>query len=358
MTNDPVSADRFRVDAVLGEGGMGSVFAAHDLNLDRPVAIKRLHGHLLRDEAIARFFREARVMARLSSEHTVRVYELGEDAEGAPYIVMERVWGRGLSELVAARGPLPLDEAIDYLRQACLALEEAHAYGIVHRDVKPSNILVQEDAERGPRVKVVDFGVAKACPRSDEDRSGLTSITALLGTPEYMAPEQLYAARDVDARADIWGLGATLYFMLVGEPPFTAPDLAQLLHRIQYAPAPLLRARRPEVPAYVEAVIQRCLHRDPAGRYRSASDVARALTPLHAGGLPSLVAEESGPLYEPTLITDGSAVSSPEVTQRMPSANVPPETKPTAAPRGWKLPAALAVGAVFGAVASQLLARL
>src|SRR5690606_18285274 len=129
-----------------------------------------------------RFMREARVMARLSSEHTVRVFELGLHSDGVPYIVMERVWGRALHEIVTARGPLPLDEAIEYVRQACLALAEAHACGIVHRDVKPSNILVEDDTGLGPRVKVADFGVAKARPHS-EDRSGLTSMGALLGTP-------------------------------------------------------------------------------------------------------------------------------------------------------------------------------
>jgi eukaryotic-like serine/threonine-protein kinase len=354
-----VVSERFRWDGLLGEGGMATVFAAHDLNLDRPVAIKRLHAHFDSEEAVARFLREARVMARLSSEHTVRVFELGQHPDGAPYIVMERIWGRGLHELVGARGPMPVDEALEYVRQVCLALEEAHACGIVHRDVKPSNILVEEEAGRAPRVKVVDFGVAKARPHS-EDRSGLTSISALLGTPEYMPPEQLYSAREVDARADIWGLGATLYFMLVGEPPFAANDLPQLLDKIQHTPAPLLRARRPDAPAYVEAVIQRCLHRDPAGRYRSVAEVARALSPIHAA-LPSF-ADESGPLFEATVITEG-ARAEPEVTQRMPAMphvlSTPSEARETRPVLSrWKLPAVLAFGMALGALATHLLTRL
>jgi serine/threonine protein kinase len=266
---------RFRIEALLGEGGMGRVFAAHDLNLDRPVAIKMLHAGFDDEESIARFLREGKVLARLSSEHTVRAYELAHDPNGAPYIVMERVSGRAIDALIAERGPPPCEEAIEYVRQVCLALAEAHAFGIVHRDIKPGNILVDEGAIGGPRVMVVDFGVAKARPHRD-DRSGLTSISALLGTPEYMAPEQLYAAREVDHRADIWALGATLYFMLVGKPPVEAPNLGELVDRIQHGPTPSARAHRPDVPAHVEQVIARCLHRDPVGRFRSVQEMASA----------------------------------------------------------------------------------
>jgi eukaryotic-like serine/threonine-protein kinase len=354
-------SERFRIDGILGEGGMATVFAAHDVQLDRPVAIKRLREPLESEEAALRFLREAKVMARLSSEHTVRVYELGQDAHGAPYIVMERIRGRGLDELVAERGPLPPDEAIEYVRQACLALEEAHACGIVHRDVKPSNILIEEG--RTSRVRVVDFGVAKARPHS-EDRSGLTSISALLGTPEYMAPEQLYSAREVDHRADIWGLGATLYFMLAGEPPFAAPDLWQLLHKIQHVPTPSVRTRRPDVAPHLEAVIARCMHRDPFGRYRSVAELARSLAPLDAIAIPSF-AEESGPLGEMTVVTVTDRELEPEVTERMPAASLlgaPPPThddlEPAKPSSHWTLPTAVAVGAIAGAALSQLLGQL
>jgi len=267
--------NRFRFEGILGSGGMATVLAAHDTHLDRPVAVKTLRPSADRSRAIGRFVREAQVMARLSSEHTVRVYELGYHPDGTPYIVMERIRGRALDVIVAARGPLPVAEAVEYTRQACLALTEAHAAGIVHRDVKPSNLLVEEHAAGGPRVKVVDFGVAKL--RSEES-SGLTSVSTLLGTPRYMAPEQVHSAHEVDTRADLWALGATLHFMLVGEPPFTAPDVAQLIDRLRHAPLPSLRARRPDVPAHVEAAFLRCLHRDPQGRFASARELARALT--------------------------------------------------------------------------------
>jgi eukaryotic-like serine/threonine-protein kinase len=367
---------RFRIEAVLGEGGMGRVFAAHDLNLDRPVAIKMLHAGFDDEESIARFLREGKVLARLTSEHTVRAYELGHDPNGAPYIVMERVSGRAIDALIAERGPPPCEEALEYARQVCLALAEAHAFGIVHRDIKPGNILVDEGAIGGPRVMVVDFGVAKARPHR-EDRSGLTSISALLGTPEYMAPEQLYAAREVDHRADIWALGATLYFMLVGKPPFAAPNLGELVERVQHGPTPSVRAHRPEVPAHVEQVIARCLHRDPVGRFRTVQDLASALGVGYSEKLPKLPKLHDDTGYEATAITDLSP-SEPsiddeptrEVTQRFPSAsNVPvapplpsppplPSTVPPRRRRTWAwIPVAVAFGMAAGALLEHVLGR-
>jgi len=366
--------ETFRIESVLGEGGMGKVFAAHDLNLDRPVAIKLLHGTFDNDEAFARFLREAKVTARLASEHTVRIYALGYDAKGSPYIVMERVSGRTLDAVVAERGPLPWEEAIAVMRQVGTALAEAHGYGIVHRDVKPGNILLEERGPRGPRVKVVDFGVAKARPHG-EDRSGLTSISALLGTPEYMAPEQLHSAREVDPRADLWGLGATLYFMLVGRPPFDGASLHELLENIQHATPTPVRAHRPDVPFHVDEAIVRCLHRDPEGRFRSVDELVRALDDR----LPSLVDDSDRALDEATAVTalpsepEDEPTAIEEVTERLPSAsrvpvapapvaplpsgNVPAERR-GARPWAWTL-GVLGVGVVLGAllVLAMLLRR-
>jgi serine/threonine-protein kinase len=310
----------FRIEAILGEGGMGRVFAAHDINLDRPVAIKLLLPQPDREEAAARFLREAQVLARLSSENTVRIYEVGRDDRGAPYIVMERARGCDLDALVGTRGPLPVDEAIEYIRQVCAVLAEAHAYGIVHRDVKPGNILVDQEAVRGPLVKIVDFGVAKARP-AGQDASGLTAVSTLLGTPQYMAPEQLYSAREVDPRADVWGIGATLYFILAGEPPFDGEDLSELMDRIQHGPTPALRRLRPEVPAYVEEAVQRCLHRDPHGRFASVRDVARALRVATGWSdrLPTL-GDDSGSLYDATTVMTGAVAGSSPLDDDDPSS--------------------------------------
>src|SRR5688572_2386600 len=195
----------FRIDAVLGEGGMGRVYAALDINLDRSVAIKVLHERFANDGQVAtRFVREARLLARLSSVHTVRVHSIGRTEQGTPYIVMERALGRDLGAIVEERGPLPWPEAVEYVRQMCAALGEAHVHGIVHRDIKPGNVLVGEAPTGEPLVKVVDFGVAKEGLPPGEDASGLTSTSVMFGTPEYMSPEQRRSTRDVDHRADIW----------------------------------------------------------------------------------------------------------------------------------------------------------
>lgn len=276
----------FRIESVLGQGGMGCVYAAHDLHLDRPVAIKVLHQRYARDgQMAARFLREGRLMASLSSVHTTRVHMVGRDESGSPFIVMERAEGRDLGAIVEARSQLPWREAVEYLRQMCVALGEAHALGIIHRDIKPANVIVGESSVDGsPLVKVLDFGVAKE-ERSNSgvapsgEGSGLTSMRSVLGTPEYMSPEQFRATRDVDHRADIWSLGATLFFMIAGRPPFEADTLTELMSRIQHGviPSILDHVRDDELPAALDAIIRRCLHRDPEGRFSTVTDLSAAL---------------------------------------------------------------------------------
>jgi serine/threonine protein kinase len=363
----------FRIEAVLGEGGMGRVYAAHDTNLDRAVAIKVLHERFANDgQMAARFLREARLMARLSSVNTVRVHGIGRDDQGAPFIVMERASGCDLDALVEARGPLPLDEALEYSRQMCVAIAEAHAHGIVHRDIKPRNVLVGAAATGEPLVKVVDFGVAKEDRPAREEGSGLTSMSALLGTPEYMSPEQLRSTRDVDHRADIWSLGATLYFMLTGAEPFVAEDLQQLVDRIQHGPTPSVRTLRPDVPPHIDAAIERCFHRDAHGRFRSAGDLAAALTismPGSSGRLPSF--ETPNTPFEPTAVmpappsSEDSATDVIERTLALPFAR--PEPPPPASARtavvararpAWiRIALALILGIVVGGALASALER-
>jgi len=326
----------FRIDGLLGEGGMGRVYAAHDLNLDRSVAIKVLHERFANDGQMAsRFLREARLLARLSSVNTVRVHSIARTEQGTPYIVMERALGQDLDALVEERGPLPVPEMLDYVRQMCAALGEAHAVGIVHRDVKPGNVLVGTAPTGEPLVKVVDFGVAKESLPPGEDASGLTTTTALFGTPEYMSPEQRRSTRDVDHLTDIWSLGATMFFMLVGRAPFAADNLAELLHLIQHGPTPSVREFRPEIAPEIDAVIARCLHRDPHGRFKSTAEIVAALTPFAinvpaAGSTdPLLSAQFPEPPSDPTpimTITEAPA----ERTVAMPSPPVRPPPPPPA----------------------------
>jgi predicted Ser/Thr protein kinase len=268
-------AGKYRIEALLGEGGMGRVYAARQVGLERAVAIKVLRPELARDAtALARFHREARLVASLASEHVARVYDLGALATGEPFLVMERLDGEDLASRVA-RGPLAVPEAVALVRAACAALAEAHALGIVHRDVKPSNLFLT----RGGRLVVIDFGVAKLAAPAGASLA-MTRDGIVLGSPRYMAPEQIFGSRDVDARADIWSLGATLYHLVTGAPPFPEPTLEGIFAAVQSGRTPplLLHLAAPLGPA-----IQRALARDPAARFATVADFAAALARVDQG---------------------------------------------------------------------------
>jgi predicted Ser/Thr protein kinase len=265
-----VVAGKYRIDGVLGEGGMGRVYAARQLGLERPVAVKVLRPELARDAvALARFHREARLVASLMSEHVVRVHDLGALDTGEPYLVMERLDGEDLGTRVQ-RGALPAAEATALIAAACAALAEAHAVGIVHRDIKPSNLFLT----RQHRLVVLDFGVAKLAAPSAGSLA-MTRDGIVLGSPRYMAPEQISGSRDVDARADIWSLGATLYHLVTGVPPFAEASLEAIFSAILSGQPP---PRLEQLPAPIGAVIRRAMARDPAARFATAGELAAALT--------------------------------------------------------------------------------
>jgi serine/threonine-protein kinase len=270
-------AGKYRVDRVIGEGGMGVVVAATHVAVDRPVAIKILKQELMSErEIIERFAREARAVGRIHSDHVARVLDVGELADRTPFMVMEYLEGMDLADLVRTRGALPGRDAVEYLVQACDALAEAHAAGIVHRDLKPANLFLTHRADGTPCIKVLDFGISKTGP-AEAQQQGLTQTSALMGSPQYMSPEQLRSARQVDARTDIWSLGICLHELLTGDVAFHAETVPELYVAIlQHAPEPL-RAKRPEAPAPVEAVILRCLEKDPARRFANVAELAAAL---------------------------------------------------------------------------------
>lgn len=274
--------DKYRIRRVIGRGGMSVVAEAEDLIHGHHVAVKFLRTDVARALAAEpRFFREARLAARLMSKHTCRVTDAGV-WESGPYLVLELLQGRTLSQELRIRSTLAETEACEIILQACDALAEAHALGIVHRDVKPGNFFMCAHRPGHLHVKVLDFGVAKI-PASVVTRHGEGSLTdgnTLIGTPSYISPEQLQNSKIVDARTDIWGLGVILYEMLAGYPPFRDPWVPRMLVKIAREPHAPLKEVCPNVAPELDRIVQRCLAKNPADRYRGAADLGLALSDL------------------------------------------------------------------------------
>jgi serine/threonine protein kinase len=268
-------ADKYRVERVIGQGGMGVVVLAMHEHLEQRVALKfLLPAVAVHMEVMQRFVREARAVGKIQSEHVARVFDVGTH-EGLPYMVMEYLEGEDIAQHLERGGPMPVEEAVGYLLQACEAIAEAHAVGIVHRDLKPANLFLARRPTGRAVVKVLDFGISKAPPSARD--SNITRTAALLGSPSYMSPEQLVAARTVDGRSDIWALGIVLYEMLAVTLPFRAETMPQLVAVILNNPPEPLAALRADVPPGIQEIIDRCLQKDPSRRYASVAELARAL---------------------------------------------------------------------------------
>ncbi|HEY2731530.1 MAG TPA: serine/threonine-protein kinase [Polyangia bacterium] len=269
---------KYRVERVLGVGGMGVVVAATHVQLQTRVALKFLLPAVLgHPQVVHRFAREARAAVQIQSEHVARVIDVGTLPTGSPYMVMEYLEGGDLSEAVAKSGGMPVAKAIGYLLEACEAIAEAHALGIVHRDLKPANLFLARRAGRDPMIKVLDFGISKS---NEVGTSGLTQTSNVLGSPQYMSPEQMMSSKDVDVRADIWALGVILYELVTGAPPFVAETMAEIVYMVTQRDAPPLLERRPDLPPALGAIVARALSRDPAGRFSDVAKLAAALAPL------------------------------------------------------------------------------
>jgi len=277
-----VVADKYRIEAVLGRGGMSVVYRATHIALEQPVAIKVLSAEaLLLPEYVVRLKREARAVSRIRSEHVVRVHDIGElPGCGVPYLVMECLNGHDLAAALARRGPFPVELAIECVMQACEALAEAHALGIIHRDLKPANLFLGEAVDGSPCLKVLDFGISRMSHR--HGLSALTDPGTVLGTPSYMAPEQMEGSEALDARSDIWALGTILYELLVGKPPYSGDSLPQIFVKIMRAPTPRASATRTGVRSGLDEIVTRCLEIDPADRFQTVAELAWALSSLGA----------------------------------------------------------------------------
>ena len=273
-----VLAGKYRVERLLGQGGMGVVVAARHLELDELYAIKfLLPDALSHSQAVERFLREARASARLKGEHVAKVHDVGRMESGAPYMVLEFLAGSDLKQLVRKRGPLPWEEAATYMLQTCEAIAEAHALGIVHRDLKPANLFLIQRPNGTPCVKVLDFGISK---QTAPDGCDLTRTGMALGSPLYMSPEQMVRSKDADARSDIWSLGVVFYELLIGAVPFLADTLTEVVGRVlqeEHAPPSQVR---PDLPAGIDEIVAGCLQKRPEHRFQSVEELAAALRQL------------------------------------------------------------------------------
>jgi serine/threonine protein kinase len=282
-----VIGGKYRIEGVLGVGAMGIVYAAHHLQLDERVALKALRSELVAyPDAVKRFSREAQAAAKIKNEHVTRVFDVGELADGTPYIVMESLEGEDLAHWLASRGALRLEEAIAFVLQACEALAEAHALGIVHRDLKPSNLFCSRRPDGALSIKILDFGISKiaALATSAADSGRASGAKSVVGSPFYMSPEQMQSSHDVDHRTDIWALGVILFELLTTAVPFEGESLPEVCVKVATRPPRSLRRLRSDLPEEVEATIAKCLEKDPDKRFENLAEFAGSLFPFAGKG--------------------------------------------------------------------------
>jgi len=269
---------KYRVEHVLGQGGMGMVLAVRHMELDELFALKLIKpGAKMKADTIARFLREARAAAKLKGEHVARVHDVGRIDDDVPYMIMEHLEGRDLKAVLEVKGPLSIAEAVDYVSQTCDAVAEAHSAGIVHRDLKPANLFLTKRHDGTPCVKVLDFGISKMVVEKAPSDADLTETTALLGSPSYMSPEQMWQTKNTDHRGDIWALGVILFELLSGQLPFRGETVTELVSRVLQEPTPDLRQIRPEIPVALTRIVEKCLEKEREARFQSASELKEEL---------------------------------------------------------------------------------
>jgi serine/threonine protein kinase len=272
-----IVADRYRVEAVIGAGGMGIVYKAKHLELDTWVAIKVIRPDIARNSSLwRRFAREARALAALHNQNVVRVHDAGTLPSGLRYLVMELLHGTDLRRLLVERGSLPVPEAVDYALQVCSALGDAHRSQIIHRDIKPENIFLAQFRACEPTIKLLDFGVARFL----DDKGQLTVPGRGVGSPRYLSPEQLINPGSADQRSDIWGVGLLLYELITGRSPFEGLNTAEVCLSICRGSFRSITSLQPDLPPALCGAIMHCLEPDPNGRFQSADELSAALEPF------------------------------------------------------------------------------
>lgn len=270
---------RYKINRVIGGGGMGAVFDGEQMSNGRPVAVKVLPFQMVENkESLTRFFNEARLTAALSSANICSIYDYGTLDDGRPYYVMERLRGQPLSEQIKEQGVLAMLDAVEIVMQVLSGLRAAHRRGIIHRDVKPANVFLHERADERIQVKLLDFGVAKdlGVLKESEDPT-LTNTGYVMGTPFYLSPEQIMGARDIDGRVDLWAVGVVLYECVSGKRPFLGRNFPELASKIVYDAHRPMWERRPATPEQLQQVVDRALAKTPEQRYQRASHFLRDL---------------------------------------------------------------------------------
>ena len=278
-----ILASKYRVEKVLGVGGMGVVVAAEHIELSQKVALKFLLKQAAANDAlVGRFLREARASVRLKGAHVAKTLDVGRLEDGAPYIVMEYLDGHDLhAEIRGAEGPLPIETAVSYVVQAAEGLAEAHSLGIVHRDLKPGNLFLTRGVDGRPLVKVLDFGISKTMdPSVGGDGLSLTNTSMLLGSPLYMSPEQMRSSKHVDERSDLWALGAIAFELLTGRVPFEADTILELCFKVAQEKAPNPSTLRADLPNELCEAVMKCLEKDPGDRFSNVGELAQAFEPF------------------------------------------------------------------------------
>ena len=367
QTDDPllgkVLTGKYRIDEKLSEGGMGAVYRGTHVLMDKTVAIKVLRPSLAADEKIvARFSREARAASRITHPNALSVTDFGEAENGIVFLVMEFLSGRTLKQVIQEEGPLPLDRVVDISRQIADALKAAHEQGVVHRDLKSDNIMLISTGV-GEHAKVLDFGIAKINEPDDKPDTGLTAPNLVIGTPQYMSPEQCSHAGEIDSRSDIYSFGVILYEMLVGHVPFSGESPTIVMMKHLQEPVPSVLEERSNIPPAVSHIIARAMAKVPGNRYQQITDLIEDL--MIAAGVKGRAAPSSGNLESRvTALRNNTADDADEVTVVRPRETpvslrrapvtvpiqAPPSPASTFNPLRILIPSAVALLVVFAVI--------